>query len=673
MNSSRRALGYVPALDGLRALAVAAVLAYHLGYRGVPGGYIGVEVFFVLSGWLVCALLHAEHQDTGRIDLRRFWLRRFRRLLPAVGLVVGATLVVATVTEHDRFVSLRSDALAALGYVLNWRFILEHQSYFEAAAGPSALQHLWSLSIEEQFYLALPLVLGLVLATRVTRRWAPLLVLGLAALSTVWRFVLTEPGVDPSRIYYGTDTRAAGLLIGAALALVWVPRRLRAVPGRWAPVVLDVVALTAMAVIGRYVVEVSEHDPDAFGVALTTIQFATVVLIAVIVHPTEGLMAKGLSLTPLRWVGQRSYGIYLWHWPIVVAMATAPGEQPETPARAAGIVAATVVLAGISYRWVEQPIRQRGFLPVLDDLWRRYPGAMRRRPVAGALLTGATVAVAASVAITGHHLVTTPPDVQLTAEMASVPFDSVPPAPTTTAAPGAGAVTTVGAPVPGVAAVPGPSVPGAAPTGAGPVVPPVAGVAGPGQPQLGQAQPQPGQAVPVVPPPIPLPPITGIGDSVMLGAAPALTARLGPSMQVEAKVGRQMVDTPGLVADLAQHGRLGDVVILHLGANGPFPDETLDDIVDIAGTREVLLLNVKVPRRWEGEVNDRITSAARRHRRVTVVDWRQLADNEPGLLTRDGYHLTPVGQQRYTDLVASAVTEALAPPKGNGRIGHIPV
>jgi hypothetical protein len=176
-----------------------------------------------------------------------------------------------------------------------------------------------------------------------------------------------------------------------------------------------------------------------------------------------------------------------------------------------------------------------------------------------------------------------------------------------------------------------------------------------------------------VPPPIPLPPITGIGDSVMLGAAPALTARLGPSMQVEAKVGRQMVDTPGLVADLAQHGRLGEVVILHLGANGPFPDETLDEVLDIAGTRKVLLLNVKVPRRWEGEVNDRITSAARRHRRVTVVDWRQLADDEPGLLTRDGYHLTPVGQQRYTDLVASAVTEALTPPRASGRLGHVAV
>jgi hypothetical protein len=346
-------------------------------------------------------------------------------------------------------------------------------------------------------------------------------------------------------------------------------------------------------------------------------------------------------------VGRRSYGIYLWHWPIVLAVAAAPGEQPETPWRSAGIVAATLLLAGSSFRWVEQPIRQRGFLRVLDDLWHRSPGAMRRRPVAGAVAAGMAAALLVSVAVAGHHMVTTPPDVGLTAEMAGVPVGPLP------------VVTTVPDPTTARSGRPA-SVPGR--SASAPVQPgrpvPVPGA--------------PGHPVPV-PPPVPFPPITGIGDSVMLGAASALTARLGPSMQVVAEVGRQMVDTPGLVADLARHGRLGEVVILHLGANGPFPDETLDEIVDIAGDREVLLLDVKVPRRWEGEVNDRIRSAGRRHRRVTVVDWRRLADQEPGLLTHDGYHLTPVGRQRYTELVAGAVTEALRPLSPSGKLGHTAV
>jgi peptidoglycan/LPS O-acetylase OafA/YrhL len=664
VSSPRRALGYLPALDGLRALAVAAVLAYHLGYGAMPGGYIGVEVFFVLSGWLVCALLHAEHEHHGRIDLRQFWVRRFRRLIPAVGLAIGATLVVTTLTRYDRFLALRGDALAALAYILNWRYIFENQSYFEAAAGPSPLQHLWSLSIEEQFYLVLPLLLGLVLATRFTARRAPLLVLGLAGLSTAWRFALEAPGVDPSRIYYGTDTRAAGLLAGATLALVWVPGKLRPVAGRWAPFVLDVVGLAALAVVGRYAVEVGEHDPDAFGLALTTIQLATVVLIAVVVHPVQGLVAKALSLTPLRWVGQRSYGIYLWHWPIVVAVAAAPGEQPEAPWRSAAIVVATLLLAGISFRWVEQPIRQRGFLVSLADLWRWLGGEMLRRPATAGLVTGVVLVLLGVVGVTGRHLVTAPADVELTAEMAggpldttpldTTPVDPTPVDPTATTAPttaAAGAATTApGAPttvVAGAQLVPGQSASGPVP------VPP-----GPGTPATTL-------------PPVPvLPPITGIGDSVMLGAAPALAARLGPSMQVEAKVGRQMVDTPGLVADLAEHGRLGEVVVLHLGANGPFPDETIDDIVDVAGDRQVLLLNVKVPRRWEGEVNDRIVAAAQRHRRVTVVDWRKVADAEPGLLSRDGYHLTPIGQQRYSEVVAAAVTKAVEKSKPSASHGH---
>ena len=640
MSSSRRAFGYLPALDGLRALAVAAVVAYHLGYSAVPGGYIGVEVFFVLSGWLVCALLHTEREQSGRIDLRQFWLRRARRLLPAVTVVITATLVGATLAHYDRFVSLRGDALASLGYVLNWRLIFTEQSYFAAAAGPSPLQHLWSLSIEEQFYLALPLLLGAILAFRPTARHGAMLLLGAALVSTAWRFALEAPGVDPSRIYYGTDTRAAGLLIGATLAIVWVPSRLRQVPGRWAAPVLDLVALAAMVVVGRYTFDVSEHDPDAFGMGLSTVQLATVVLIAVVVHPVQGLVAKGLSLAPLRWVGQRSYGIYLWHWPIVVALAVAPGEQPESPLRSAGMVVLTLLLAGASFRWVEQPIRQRGFLQSLDDLRRWLPGEMLRRPLFGALASGATLLALAAVAVTGHHLVTTPPDVGLTSEMAGAPIGDPLPPPTTVA-------------------------PQAAP------VSPGQSASAAGQPQ---PVPVPAQVAPppTLPPPVPLPPITGIGDSVMLGAAPALSARLGPTLQVEAKVGRQMVDTPGLVADLADHGRLGDVVVLHLGANGPFPDEAIDDIVDIAGRRQLLLVNVKVPRRWEGEVNDRIDAAVDRHREITLVDWRHVADAEPGLLTRDGYHLTPVGAQRYTDVVAAAVTEALKPKPKSGRLGHRP-
>jgi peptidoglycan/LPS O-acetylase OafA/YrhL len=628
---------------------VAAVVAYHLGYSRVPGGYIGVEVFFVLSGWLVCALLTAEHRARGGIDLRAFWLRRARRLLPAVTLVVGTTLVVALQARYHHFASLRADGLAALGYALNWRLIVDQQSYFAAAAaGPSPLQHLWSLSIEEQFYLALPLLLGLILAGRRTARRAALLVLGAAIVATAWRLAVHAPGADPSRLYYGTDTRAAGLLVGATLALVWVPERLRPVPGRWASPVLDAVAAASLAVLGWYTFEVGERDPDAFGWSLTVVQVASLTLIAVVVHPARGLAARALGLRPLRWIGRRSYGIYLWHWPLIVLLARAPGEQPEAPARAAAIVVATLLAAALSYRLVEQPVRRHGVADSIS-LARRWTA---RRIAGRPVLTGAVTALAIVGYVGGVLLARdivaaddTGTDVPPTVLAASHPADGDGTDGDRAEPEAEAGVTTNGdggavAPVPAGGGEPG-------------------GAAVPGLP----ADPATATDVPVAAPAPALPWTTAVGDSVMRGAAPALEARFGPRLAIEAAVGFQMVDAPELVRRLAGEGRLGDVVILHLGANGPFPDSTVDDIVGSVGRRPVLLVTVKVPRRWEAEVNDRIAAAAERHPNLGVVDWRTVSESEEGLLWRDGLHLTPAGAERYADLLASYAASA----RGAGR------
>jgi peptidoglycan/LPS O-acetylase OafA/YrhL len=643
----QHAFGYLPALDGLRALAVAAVVVYHLGYRRVPGGYIGVEVFFVLSGWLVCALLATEHRQRGGIDLKAFWLRRARRLLPAVTLVVGATLVVGLETHYQRFATLRGDGLAALAYLLNWHLIVDKQSYFQAAAGPSPLQHLWSLSIEEQFYLLLPLALGLLLAGRWTARRAPALVLGAAVAATAWRMVVLAPGADPSRVYFGTDTRAAGLLIGAALGLVWVPHRLRPVPGRWAGAVLDVVAIGSLAVLGWYALDVSERDPDAFGWSLTVVQLASVTLIAVLVHPVQSLTARALALPPLRWIGQRSYGIYLWHWPLVVLLAKAPGEQPESPARTAAIVAATLAVAALSYRLVEQPIRRHGFADAFSLGRRRVAGCLAGRPVLTGVVTALVIVGYVGAVLVARDIVAARDE---TPEAVVTSIDTAPaaahppqgPHPDRTnqaAAPAAGPA--VATPPPPVAAA---SAPAPAPGGPAAVPPP------------------PGPTAPPPPPAPALPWTTSIGDSVMLGAARPLEARFGPRFVLQASVGFQMVNAPQLVQRLADENQLGDVVILHLGANGPFPDSTLDDIMSIVGHRKVLLVNVKVPRRWEGEVNEKLAAAAGRYDNIRLVDWRTVAVSEPGLLWSDGHHLTPVGAQRYADLMASYAAAAVAPP-----------
>src|SRR5918992_4370854 len=223
-------LPYMPGLDGLRALAVIAVLLYHGGLTWLPGGFLGVEVFFVISGYLITALLLAQWRRYGDVDLKAFWLGRARRLLPALYLLLAVTLAYAVLFLPGEVAGLRGDVIAALGYVTNWYLVLGHESYFEAIGRPSLLKHLWSLAVEEQFYLFWPLVFWLGVsfgATRWRTRWVLMAALGGAAISVALMAVLFVPGVDPSRLYYGTDTRAGGLLIGAALALVWTPESRR--------------------------------------------------------------------------------------------------------------------------------------------------------------------------------------------------------------------------------------------------------------------------------------------------------------------------------------------------------------------------------------------------------------------------------------------------------------
>src|SRR5215204_1561256 len=273
-------LSYSPGLDGLRALAVMAVLLYHADLGWMPGGFLGVEVFFVISGYLITALLLAEWHQKGRISLKDFWLRRARRLLPALYVLLVVTLGYSVVFLPGEVAGLRDDAIAAVGYVTNWFLVLGRESYFESVGRPSLLQHLWSLAVEEQFYLVWPVVLAVGLsvgASRLRPRRMLMVALFGAGASAVAMAVLYAPGVDPSRIYYGTDTRATGLLCGAALAFLWSPTEkfrpadkwaLRRATGRfrrrwWSavPVLTEALGVAALAALAIFCLRLGEYQP----------------------------------------------------------------------------------------------------------------------------------------------------------------------------------------------------------------------------------------------------------------------------------------------------------------------------------------------------------------------------------------------------------------------------
>ena len=384
MVHSRR-LKYIPAFDGLRAFAVLAVISYHLRWTWIPGGFLGVDAFFVLSGFLITGLLCAEWAERSRIALGTFYLRRARRLLPALFLVLVAVAIFwAIAVPSDELGGLRNDGLAGLFYFANWHAIGAGQSYFALVAQPSGVQHLWSLAIEEQFYLVWPLVViaAMWLGRGSKKLLGAVCVVGVAS-SVVLMAALYDP-LDPSRSYYGTDTRVHALLIGALFALIPVGSALqRAVAsraGRGVGVLAGVGCLAAFTRVG---------DQSRYYYRGGSFVFAVLVGIVIVTSAARATapMSRFLALPPLLWIGIRSYGIYLWHWPITVYVNEARTGLDGLSLDAVRVLL-TFGIAGLSYVLVERPIREQRF--VFRARWIALP--LSFAAVGGVLLLGTAAA-----------------------------------------------------------------------------------------------------------------------------------------------------------------------------------------------------------------------------------------------------------------------------------------
>jgi peptidoglycan/LPS O-acetylase OafA/YrhL len=345
---------YKPALDGLRAVAVLAVIAYHFGAGWAPGGFLGVDLFFVLSGYLITSLLVIEWGRSTTIHLVAFWARRARRLLPALFLVLGAVAIWAALAAHtDQLDSIRSDSIWSLFYGANWHLINTAQSYFAMATGASPLRHMWSLAIEEQFYLVWPLIAYACLKLAHGKRWllATVCVAGIAG-SAIWMAQLFDH-VDQSRAYYGTDSRAAQLLVGALLALVllhWSPK------GRVQTWALQVLGAAGAVACFWFFLDVDDAAAQMYRGGFLLFAVAAAAVIAAVVQGHRSPLHRALALRPVVWIGSISYGLYLWHWPIVVAVT------PDTLGRggrelSAVRLALTFGIAALSFYLVEKPIR----------------------------------------------------------------------------------------------------------------------------------------------------------------------------------------------------------------------------------------------------------------------------------------------------------------------------
>lgn len=611
-------MGYLPGLDGIRALAVIGVLLYHADLAWIPGGFLGVDVFFVLSGFLITSLILEEFDRSGRIDFARFYLGRARRLLPPLVLLLVVVAVAAAFLFRDAAAQVRADTIASILYVNNWWYILAESSYFEFTGRPPLLKHLWSLAVEEQFYLVWPAITFLVVR-RAGRRGVRIVALVLAALSSAWMVTLSVRNgfpeyADPSRAYFGADSHAMGLLIGAALATAWRPGRLRAdlTPGaRWLITAAGVVSLLTVA---WFFVFVGEFTPWLYrSGGFLVLAIVVAVLIAMATHPASPL-GGWLGTQPWQYIGQRSYGLYLWHWPIF--MVTRP--QLDVPLDGIPLLALRLALtfgiAELSFRFVEMPIRH-GTIDRWVKAWRASRGAERtRRTRRGVTVMAAALA---GVLLVGFALATAPapsaeeglaPDVANALGIAD------------------GGPTEV-------------SLDDQAETM--PVPSPSAGADGGEDAEPTVARNPNGN-------------LSAIGDSVMLGARTILKESI-PGTKVDAAVSRFPGAFVGRLKKYVARDRLADVVVVHPGTNGVLPEDMMRDILDVVkDTPRVVVVNTNMPRSWRAPNNKVIGTVVPDYPNAVLADWYAASKDHPDYFVSDGIHLTGKGARAYAKLIKKA-------------------
>lgn len=611
-------MGYLPGLDGLRAIAIIGVLLYHAGIDWVPGGFLGVDVFFVLSGFLITSLILEEYDRAGRIDFKRFYIRRARRLLPAVFVLLIAVGIAVLLFYRDALSAFREDALATLLYLNNWWYVVVDQSYFESMGRPPLLKHLWSLSVEEQFYLIWPAV-ALLLVRRGGRPLVRRVAIFLAVASTAWMAYLAIRGgypidADPSRAYFGTDSHMMGLVIGAALATVWRPGRLSANIPRGAQILVTAIGVAMIAVIAGFYLFVGEFTPWLYRGGFLALAVFTAVLIAAATHPASPLGAL-LGIGVLRYLGRRSYGIYLWHWPIF--MVTRPGiDVPwSEPVAFAARLAITLAVAEVSYRLVEMPIR-RG---ALGKAWHAARSGTARSLRALATLAAAGVA-AVLAGIVAIALILTPGEGR-----DAIPADVAEAMGIADDGPLVVSIDDEREPLP----APEQSASATAENADEPAAP---------EATIEEIRAENG-------------PVSVIGDSVVLGARNAITDAI-PGARVDAEVSRMPGAFTGRVKKLNRRNKLANVVVLHPATNGVLTEEIMRNTLDpLRDYERVVVVNASVPRSWEKPNNRIIRDVVTDYPNVVMADWNDLSNGQRDYFVSDGVHLTPTGAAAFADLI----------------------
>ena len=600
---------YLPSIDSLRALAVLAVIIYHVDVNYLPGGFLGVDLFFVLSGYLISSLIIKEYKKTGSLNLYNFYIRRARRLLPAVYFMITVVLVVMVMFNGVLLKKSHLDAIFGYIYSSNWWYIFHKLDYFDSFGSQSPFKHLWSLAIEEQFYMIFPLLFLLVNGKKKTKDGSYKLnrnflyvILGVILVSLIAHIILFDIN-NISRIYFGTDTRAFSLLVGVVGAILYPMDKLNTKITPQENLVYSVVSLISIAALITIMIYTSEYNTWMYRGG-----FLLVAILGIIIIISSGkqhtVMAKLLSFKPVVFIGKISYSLYLWHFPVLVL--TTPVSEIGKPNIFFVVlrVILTFILAIISYALVETPIRKLGFKNYVSIIYKKIVKKSKKtKKIVASIATVVSILFVMGIFGKSVPYISTAFVKEMDSNKESQYVNK-------------------------------------------------------GENNQDNKQNQENKdnkenkdkkddkqneekkysSVIVM------------GDSLTVDIGEKFQ-ELYPGAVIDGKIGRQLYVAIEEAKDYAQYNNENSAIIFQLGTNGPFTESQIEELVKVFDKADIYFVNIKVPRAWEKTVNTALKEAKEKHSNITIIDWYTVANSGKDLFEPDRVHLNQTGIKEMITLI----------------------
>ena len=600
---------YITGFDGIRSLAVVGVILYHLLPTSMKGGYLGVPIFFVVSGYLITDLLRQEWEQNGKINIWQFYVRRMKRLYPGLAFLLITASAYITLFQRGLLNNLRGVVVSSLLYVNNWWQINNGLSYFDRFANESPFTHIWSLAVEAQNYLIWPVIFVLLMVFVRKRKWIFYTVLGTSVLSAILMMILYTPGGDPTRVYYGTDTRLFSIWMGSALAFVWPSTRLKKNIPKQAKRILNLAGLISLLALILFFFFLDDHYSFVYYGGMFLVTIFCVILVAVTAHPGASL-DRWLTNPVFTWLGKRSYGIYLYQFPVMIFYEAKVSDIADHVLIHTVIeISLILIISELSYRYIERPLARFDYSRTLQVVkgWFKTPIISKQKP----WLIPATLVVI--VALVGF--VTAPKDSvtadqkQLQAKIAEskkLAEESQKDSEKNDGTVDQAILDKY---------------------------------------ELTVEQGKKAQKLQ----------LTAFGDSVMLDAATDLK-EVYPQVVVDGDVGRQLYASEPYIEELKKQNLLKDTVLIGLGTNGAFTEAQFDTIMSALGDRKVYWVNVPVPtKRWQNDVNAMLADMAKKYDNLTLIDWYDYSNGHSDWFYDDQVHPNPEGMKHYIHLVSETM------------------